>query len=473
MARAGRLALAATVLFAGGASSLSHPGMGLFSVSVPREMVTGPVLIRARTEDESIRTVRWTVDDWSRNTPAPFELAFDAGPVPYERRVLAVALDKDRRPLYRREAILNPGGRRLELEFRRPVDGQRTFGAVPVELHVRTPADDELATLELEADGTAVALAPASPRTWVGEAHLPPREAAFVARLQTRRGRELDRTVLVNTPGFVASADVHVVDLLVGVSRGGRSVEGLGKDDFSVRDDRGTCTVRDARLLRDAPLAIGFAIDTSISLRHTPELRRAAVEVFVERCFAPNDSAFVLTFGPAVRMSLDWSHSKERLRETILALEDYQVSGTALFEAIQRSLYQLQGSRGARALILVTDGYDYEGDVTEEAALAYARQSGIQIYAIGLTSTGTDGERAVVLPPNERVLEQLAAETGGRVFLVTDAKDLPDIFRAIERDLRAQYLVSFVSAARRTGTFHPLEVKSRKGRVRTAGGYFY
>jgi hypothetical protein len=56
---------------------------------------------------------------------------------------------------------------------------------------------------------------------------------------------------------------------------------------------------------------------------------------------------------------------------------------------------------------------------------------------------------------------------------VTDPEDLPKIYRSIERDLRTQYLVSYVSAAPRRGTFHPVEVKSRIGKVRTAAGFFY
>src|SRR5512138_2812617 len=119
------LALVAAVLLAGVAPSTTLPGKGLFLLSVPGEMVTGPVRLRASSADQNVHEVKWTIDDWSRLTPAPFELAFDAGPVPYERRVLAVALDKDRRPLYRGEATLNPGGRRLDLEFRSPVAGQR------------------------------------------------------------------------------------------------------------------------------------------------------------------------------------------------------------------------------------------------------------------------------------------------------------------------------------------------------------
>ena len=67
MARALGPGLAALLLVVAGA-----PGAGsgalLFSLNVPREMVTGPVVVRAQAADENVAAVRWTVDDWSRLT---------------------------------------------------------------------------------------------------------------------------------------------------------------------------------------------------------------------------------------------------------------------------------------------------------------------------------------------------------------------------------------------------------------------
>jgi len=483
--------LAAAVVFTPGRARATPSAGTLFSVSVPREMVTGEVVLTAVASDSAVRAVKWTVGDWSRVTPPPFHLSFDAGPVPFERRVLAVALDKDRRPLYRREAVLNPGGRGLGLEFLRPLDGQRARGPVEVDVHAAAPVDDELGSVSLEAGGVAIPLLPAPGGVFHGIVDVPEGPVGLVARLATRREREAERTIVLNAPGAVASVDVHVVEQIVGVTRLGRPVEGLTAADFTVLQKRGRCEVRDARLLRDAPLAIGFAIDTSVSLRHADALRRATADVFVERCFTPRDSAFVVSFGPVVATSLGWTRSKAALRDAILSLEGYPVAGTALFAAIRNAVYLFQGSSGARALILVTDGYDFDGDVPEQAAIDYARQSGVRLFAIGLTSEASDvsyvrrkgkeGEPDVVEPvtttftlePNRELLERLARACGGRAYFVGDADELPKIYREIERDLRTQYLVAFVSAAPRKGEFHPVEVRSSKGTVRTAAGFFY
>lgn len=76
-------------------------------------------------------------------------------------------------------------------------------------------------------------------------------------------------------------------------------------------------------------------------------------------------------------------------------------------------------------------------------------------------------------PPNRAVLERFTEATGGRTYVVPSAGSLNDIFAKLERDLRTRYLVSFVSNAKRTGSFHPVEIRAARGTVRTAAGFLY
>ena len=76
-------------------------------------------------------------------------------------------------------------------------------------------------------------------------------------------------------------------------------------------------------------------------------------------------------------------------------------------------------------------------------------------------------------PPNREVLERFTEQTGGRTYVIPNAGVLNDIFARLERDLRTRYLVSFVSNAKRTGSFHPVEIRAARGSVRTAAGFVY
>ncbi|MGA7991061.1 MAG: VWA domain-containing protein, partial [Thermoanaerobaculia bacterium] len=444
--------------------------------------------LEADARDPRVESVRWEVDDWARTTPRPFALEFDLGPLPRETTVTAAALDGQRQILYRQRAILNPGGRRLALEFLSPLDGQRVSGRTPVLVRASAPPGDSLVAVTLDAPGGEVALSGEDVLTAVVD--LPAGTAPLTARVKTERGRVAERTILVNGRGFVAASDAHVVEQTVAVTKGGEPLEGLGIADFTIKDDRGACEIREVRLLRDAPLAIGLSIDTSMSLQYAEQLRTAAAGSFLERALRPGDIAFLQRFGVAVSEVVPWTGDRDLLRRNVLDLGYDGVPGTLLNAAILRALYEFQGSQGARALVLVTDGNAFEDDVEEEAALAYARQAGVKIYVLGLPFTeeirtpvrvkGPDGTVVVSQrverrshPPNLPVLRRFTDATGGRAYAVKTEADLPRIFAAIERDLRTQYLVSYVSNAKKKGTFHPVEVRASRGIVSTAAGFFY
>ncbi|HEX5758664.1 MAG TPA: hypothetical protein VF121_05680 [Thermoanaerobaculia bacterium] len=69
--------------------------------------------------------------------------------------------------------------------------------------------------------------------------------------------------------------------------------------------------------------------------------------------------------------------------------------------------------------------------------LESARRAGIAIYAVGLDLR--PGEAAAA----QETLTRLAAETGGRSFFVAWTEALPAVYREIERELRAQYRLSY------------------------------
>jgi len=117
------LSLASLVLLA--AAGASAPA---FRLQVPEGMSVGRVALRAEAADPRVAAVSWTVEDTTRTLPSPFTLVLDVGPVPQEKRVLAVALDRDRKALYRKEAVLNPGERALYLEILSPLEGSACPG---------------------------------------------------------------------------------------------------------------------------------------------------------------------------------------------------------------------------------------------------------------------------------------------------------------------------------------------------------
>ena len=210
----------------------------------------------------------------------------------------------------------------------------------------------------------------------------------------------------------------------------------------------------------------------------------------MSKALRERDLAFLMSFGPAVRRNVAWTRSHDAVRRALLALPDDQDAGTRLHDVLLHALYQFQGAQGGRALVLVTDGNVFEDPVTEEAALEYVKLSAVPIYALGLPwatltkrtlkefdDNGKKAKRIVREPemhaPNISFLKKLAKASGGRVFEVTRAEDLPRIYREIDHDIRTQYLVSYVASASRKTAFHRVTIAVPKADVRTAPGYYH
>ncbi len=409
--------------------------------------------------------------------------------MPLPKTVVATALDAEGRTLFRQEAILDPGERFVSVNILAPLQGQEVLGPVPVLVKPRVPPGESVASLTLD-DGSGSKPLPDSRGVRELEIAVPRRTLALTAFLRTTEGRTAEQTILLNGMGFSSSESAHIVEQIVSVQRDNVPVEGLTPADFSVKDEAGPCDVREVRLMKETPLALGLAIDTSTSLLHTEALKRVTAGLFLSKELKERDLAYLISFGPAVRRNVAWTRSRDAIRQALLALSDDTDAGTRLHEVLLHALYQFQGAQGGRALILVTDGNVFEDPVAEAAALEYVKLSAVPIYALGLPwatltkrtlrefdDDGRKVKRIVREPemhsPNISFLKKLAKASGGRVFEVTGAEDLPGIYDEIDHDIRTQYLVSYVAAASRKTSFHAVTIKVPKADVRTAPGYYH
>ena len=140
--------------------------------------------------------------------------------------------------------------------------------------------------------------------------------------------------------------------------------------------------------------------------------------------------------------------------------------GTALYDALVFGLYYLNGIKGQRALLLLSDGKDESSRFSFEQALEYAQRSGVAIYSIGL------GRRT---GPAKRALSQLAAQTGGQSFFINSVGELAGVYGQILGELRSRYLITYQSTnTSGNRRFREVEVDARAPGVsiRTLKGYY-
>jgi Ca-activated chloride channel family protein len=118
----------------------------------------------------------------------------------------------------------------------------------------------------------------------------------------------------------------------------------------------------------------------------------------------------------------------------IAALDPW--STTALHDAIIATLGRLEPEPGRQALVVFSDGADRYSRATAADVIERARRSNALIYPIAFGKAR---------PP---LLAELAVITGGRSFLLRDARELERTLATIARELRYQYLLGYTPSNR-------------------------
>lgn len=139
-------------------------------------------------------------------------------------------------------------------------------------------------------------------------------------------------------------------------------------------------------------------------------------------------------------------------------------STTALHDALIVSLDLLEGEKGRRAIVVLSDGQDRYSRAREVDVLNRARKSDVMIYPIAI------GRRRAPW------FAELAAISGGRSFHVREPRELTPTLQAIAEELRTQYLLGYEPTTATTSNADDwrsivVKVKRQGLRVRARSGY--
>ncbi len=142
--------------------------------------------------------------------------------------------------------------------------------------------------------------------------------------------------------------------------------------------------------------------------------------------------------------------------------------GTAIGSGLATSADRLRLSTSkSKVIILLTDGENNGGQIPPVTAKEIAKNLGIKVYTIGVGSEGyapipvQDGSGRVVMQRekvniDEKLLTQIANETGGKYFRVSDNEGLRDVYKEIDELEKSTIEVS--SLRQYTDRFLPLAI---------------
>jgi VWFA-related protein len=269
--------------------------------------------------------------------------------------------------------------------------------------------------------------------------------------------------------------NANEVDLIFTVTdKHGHYIPNLKQSDFALLDNqRAPARIDSFHQQINLPLRVGFLIDTSSSIHSRFKFeQQAAIDFLLDILKPRSDRAFVMGFDVTPNLTQNWTNNIDGLEQGINSLSPG--GGTALFDAVYTACRDkmLDVARGQepvrKALILVSDGDDDQSRVYESEAIKECQRAETIIYSVSTNWTPSRG-------PGDKVMAQLAEQTGGRAFWPPSVQAMSTSFHDIEEELRSQYALTYTPADfKYDGSFHSIYLycTDRRYIARTKAGYF-
>jgi VWFA-related protein len=416
---------------------------------------------------DRIQKVVFRVDGEAQltRTQAPYSAEVRLDPFPREQVVRAEGYDADGVLVAADQVVLNQARGVFRVTIEEPRRGTHPTGQVAARADVVVPEEQKVESVEFKVNDTVVARLTEPP--WQAQIEVPPGEdtAFLTATARLEDGTQTEDVRFLRSPANLEEVDVDLVELYVSVTdSSGHFLRNLEAKDFKVLEEGKPQTLTRFEVVESFPITLGLLVDTSASMADSLAESQRAAEQLLAHLMTPRDRAFGIGFSQFPYVVISPTDDAEGVAQ---ALEGMVAMGrTAFYDALITGLFYFRNTKGQRAMIVLTDGDDTASNSSWEQALEYTRRSGVVVYPIGL------GIGALSVSARGK-LDALAEATGGRVFYIQHADELGGVYGQIEEELRSRYYLAYNSNRKADVTgFRPIEVQVKKGRARTARGYY-
>jgi Ca-activated chloride channel family protein len=174
------------------------------------------------------------------------------------------------------------------------------------------------------------------------------------------------------------------------------------------------------------------------------EVVKSVVSKFIDE--RSDDRIGLIAFAGAPHLvspiTLDHDWLQQNLERVTIGADD---DGTAIGSAIAAGVNRLRLTPAkSKVLILLTDGVNNTGKISPLAAAEAARAMGVKIYTIGVgvrgfapipvrDAAGNTRLMTMKVDVDEKTLQAVAQETGGKFYRATDTDSLHKIYEEINR----------------------------------------
>lgn len=291
--------------------------------------------------------------------------------------------------------------------------------------------------------------------------------------------------VLLPAPGvsaqdFTEEVAVNYVMVPFTVLGGkGAPITDLGQNEVSLLVDGQPVRTDLFEMSFNAPVSWTILLDGSgsMGLAGKIDAAKAAINALVARKKEGDDFAlFVFDSQGHARELVPFTENPSAISRALDVVKPW--GKTAFFDALAEMPARSElGRNASRAIILLSDGIDNASKVTRADIEKQMEGLAIPIYAFGLRETFEVGPKKVAAISEEMenidLLEELAAATGGKLFVGNRPEQLASAMNTVEKTLRAQYLLGFAPTGKGAVKYRRISLKlaGRVRSVRVRSGY--
>ena len=258
------------------------------------------------------------------------------------------------------------------------------------------------------------------------------------------------------TPHIRVNADLVLIPVMVTDHRD-RLITGLERGHFRVYEDKVEQAITHFAA-DDVPVSISLVFDCSGSMGAKLAKSKAAVKEFL-RSANPEDEFSLIQFADNAQIVSPFTTRTEEIQNRLLYLQSK--GRTALLDAIYLALDDMKNAKHARkAILIISDGGDNSSRYSSREVKRRVREADVQIYSIGIMESVMGRTRTLEEMDGPALLDDIAKQTGGRLFEVGDLNELSDVATKIGAALRNQYVLGYAPAEpKHDGKYHRIQVK--------------
>jgi Ca-activated chloride channel family protein len=237
----------------------------------------------------------------------------------------------------------------------------------------------------------------------------------------------------------------------------GTSVTDLARENFQLFEDGVEQPITHFSQ-DDAPISIGLLLDTSGSMENKIAKSSDAAATFMKTANS-DDEFFLVEFNERPKLTVPFTPDSGLIFKRIARSRPF--GRTSLLDAIHLAMLQMKNARNLRkAIVILSDGGDNRSRFTAGEVKNDMLESDVQLYAMGVFDLDDLKKHPVEEQNGPILLDELAEETGGRLFRIENLNELGAISERISRELRSEYLLGYSpSNGERDGKYRSVQLK--------------